>query len=81
MYLKTLIHDLGMQLHSTATCTQVLCVQNGLFSIKHALLMKHWGIKGIVGSMQMCGRIIDENPDVLQQESPTLVKAKDVASV
>ena len=81
MYLKTLIHDLGMQLHSTATCTQILCVQNGLFSVKHALLMKHWGIKGIVGSMEMCGRIIDENPGVLQQESPTLVEAKDVSSV
>ena len=81
MYLKTLIHDLGMQLRSTATCTQILCVQNGLFSIKHALLMKHWGIKGIVESMHMCGRIIDENPDVLQQESPTLVEARDVISV
>ena len=81
MYLKTLIHDLGMQLHSTATCTQILCVQNGLFNIKHALLMKHWGIKGIVESMQMCERMINENPGLLHQESSTLVEAKDDSSV
>ncbi|XP_076232221.1 pseudouridylate synthase TRUB2, mitochondrial [Calliopsis andreniformis] len=74
MYLKTIIHDLGMQLHSTATCTQIQCIQDGLFNITHALLKKHWTLKHIMENMQMCQNILNENPDILYQKSPALVE-------
>ncbi|XP_033322158.2 pseudouridylate synthase TRUB2, mitochondrial [Megalopta genalis] len=73
MYLKTLVHDLGMQLHSTATCTQILCIQDGLFTLQHALLKKHWDLKNILDSISMCRKILAENKDLLKQESPVLV--------
>ncbi|XP_078044992.1 pseudouridylate synthase TRUB2, mitochondrial [Augochlora pura] len=76
MYLKTLIHELGMQLHSTATCTQILCIQDGLFTLDHALLMKHWNLKNILENMSMCRKILVKNKKVLKQDSPVLVKSK-----
>ncbi|XP_003699887.1 pseudouridylate synthase TRUB2, mitochondrial [Megachile rotundata] len=73
MYLKTIIHELGMQLHSTATCTQVLCIQDGLFTINNALLPKHWSLKNIIENMYLCQKLIRENEEVLSQDSPALL--------
>lgn len=73
MYLKTIIHDVGMQLHSTATCTQVLCIQDGLFTINDALLPKHWSLKNIISNMKLCQTLIKENEEALEQESPALL--------
>lgn len=73
MYLKTIIHELGMQLRSTATCTQILCLQDGLFTIDNALLPKHWTLKNIIENMYLCQKLIKENEEVLKQESPALL--------
>ncbi|XP_017877533.1 mitochondrial mRNA pseudouridine synthase Trub2 [Ceratina calcarata] len=77
MYLKTIIHDLGMQLRSCATCTQILCVQDGLFNIKHALLQKHWTLEEIVSNVQFCRQVIEQNEDVLLQDVPELKEPVD----
>ncbi|XP_076627766.1 pseudouridylate synthase TRUB2, mitochondrial [Colletes latitarsis] len=74
MYLKTIIHDLGMRLHSTATCTQINCVQDGLFNVNIALLKKHWTLHDILTNMQMCHKIIQNNKRVLYRGSPTLME-------
>ncbi|XP_050578608.1 pseudouridylate synthase TRUB2, mitochondrial [Bombus affinis] len=74
LYLKTIIHELGLKLRSNATCTQILCLQDGLFNIQHALLTKHWTLQHIVNNMQICQKIIDQNEDCLHQENPILVK-------
>ncbi|XP_043578233.1 mitochondrial mRNA pseudouridine synthase Trub2 isoform X2 [Bombus pyrosoma] len=74
LYLKAIIHELGLKLRSNATCTQILCIQDGLFNIKHALLTKHWTLQHIVNNMQICQKIIDQNEDCLHQENPELVK-------
>ncbi|XP_076276836.1 pseudouridylate synthase TRUB2, mitochondrial [Lasioglossum baleicum] len=73
MYLKTLIQDVGMKLQSTATCTQILCLQDGLFTLEHALLKKHWTLESILGNMSMCQKILMSNKNLLHQESPVLV--------
>ncbi|CAL7947807.1 unnamed protein product [Xylocopa violacea] len=72
MYLKTIIHELGMQLRSCATCTQICCTQDGLFHKKYALLSKHWTLKEIVNSIKMCREMIEQNPNILNQENPAL---------
>ncbi|XP_053988896.1 pseudouridylate synthase TRUB2, mitochondrial [Hylaeus volcanicus] len=73
MYLKTIIHEVGLQLHSTATCTQIYCGREGLFTVESALLKKHWTLSNILNNIQMCRKIINENPHLINQDSPTLV--------
>ncbi|OAD61836.1 putative tRNA pseudouridine synthase 2 [Eufriesea mexicana] len=75
-YLKAIIHDLGMQLRTTATCMQILCIQDGLFHIKHALLQKYWTLEEIIRNMEMCKHVIDQNENILDPKSPALVKPK-----
>lgn len=74
MYLKTIIHDLGMRLHSTATCTQIQCFQYGLFNVDNALLSKHWDLQALIRNMKVCQDIIDKNQYLLDQDSPILVE-------
>lgn len=72
-YLKTLIHELGLELHSTATCTQIQCFKYGLFELQHALLSKKWDILSILNNMKICTKILKENDYLLEQTSPILV--------
>ncbi|XP_029166738.1 mitochondrial mRNA pseudouridine synthase Trub2 [Nylanderia fulva] len=74
MYLKTLVHDLGMQLHSVATCTQILCFRYALFKLDLALLQKHWELQNILDNIEQCQNILDQNRSLLKQESPILAK-------
>ncbi|XP_031849480.1 pseudouridylate synthase TRUB2, mitochondrial [Nomia melanderi] len=76
MYLKTIIHDIGMQLQSTATCTNILCIQDGLFTLQDALLKKHWNLTNILNSIRFCRRILINNEHLWNQESPTLIEHK-----
>lgn len=74
LYLKAIIHDLGLKLRSNATCTQVLCIQDGLFNIKHALLSKHWTLQNIITNIQMCQNVINQNKHILHQKNPALIE-------
>ncbi|XP_015596873.1 mitochondrial mRNA pseudouridine synthase Trub2 isoform X2 [Cephus cinctus] len=73
-YLKTLIHELGMKLHTTATCTQIQCFQYGLFNVEHALLKKHWKLEHIIHNIQECQTILDNNEYLLHQKSASLLQ-------
>ncbi|KAF7387882.1 hypothetical protein HZH66_010649 [Vespula vulgaris] len=72
-YLKTLIHELGLELHSTATCTQIQCFKYGLFELQHALLSKKWDILSILNNMKICTKILKENDYLIEQTNPILV--------
>ncbi|XP_011640711.1 mitochondrial mRNA pseudouridine synthase Trub2 [Pogonomyrmex barbatus] len=74
MYLKTLVHDLGMQLHSVATCTQIQCFRYALFNLNHALLKKHWALQNFCNNIEQCSAIIKENSYLLEQENPILTE-------
>lgn len=80
-YLKTIIHEVGMRLHSTATCTQLSCVQDGIFSLDDALLPKHWTLKDIMASMKICHRLIKENDQLLGPESAALEFPEDTREI
>lgn len=74
MYLKTLVHDLGMQLHSVATCTQIQCFRYALFDLNLALLKKHWQLENICNNIDQCNTIINQNRDLLNQNNPILTE-------
>ncbi|KAL6440952.1 hypothetical protein ACFW04_003383 [Cataglyphis niger] len=72
MYLKTLVHDLGIQLHSVATCTQILCFRYALFNLDLALLQKHWELQNILHNMEQCHDILNQNRYLFKQTNPIL---------
>lgn len=78
MYLKTLVHEIGMQLHSVATCTQIQCFRYALFNMNSALLRKHWGLQNILDSIEQCHNILHENRDLLYQNNPILMNRDDL---
>ena len=49
-----LIHEIGLELRSTAVCTQVRRIRYGRFSLVHALLMKHCNARTLVENIQFC---------------------------
>ncbi|GLH04321.1 Putative tRNA pseudouridine synthase 2-like Protein [Gryllus bimaculatus] len=69
-YLKTLIHDIGMKVHSTAACSSIRCVRYGPFSIEHALLRRHWHLQCIFDNLSLCRRILHENR-ILMCDTPS----------
>lgn len=73
MYLKTLIHEIGIKLHSTAHCTGIQCIRHACFTTEHALLRKHWTLQNIVTNMEECERLLDEHNYITNQVSAALV--------
>ncbi|XP_018574955.1 mitochondrial mRNA pseudouridine synthase Trub2 [Anoplophora glabripennis] len=71
-YLKSLIHEIGWKLHSTAYCTAIKCIRHSCFTLDHALLMKHWDLQNIVTNIEQCNNILSENEHLLKQESVAL---------
>lgn len=71
-YLWTLIHDLGVQLKSSAHCTGVHCIRQGKFDLNIALLRKHWQLEHIVDNMDRCRQILEENVYLMKPEAAML---------
>lgn len=67
MYLKSLIHDIGMQMKSTAHCISIQCIRHSYFGIEDALLSKHWTLQYILKNMEMCNKRIQEKSLKKQQ--------------
>lgn len=74
MYLKTLIHEIGIRLHSTAHCTGIQCIRHACFNLEHALLRKHWTLQNIVTNIEDCEQLLDEHQFIIKQESVALVQ-------
>ncbi|PVD21694.1 hypothetical protein C0Q70_17494 [Pomacea canaliculata] len=50
-YFKNVIHDIGLQLRSTAVCTGIRRLRYGHFELSHALLRKHWNLESIIDNL------------------------------
>lgn len=50
-YLHALIHDIGMQLKSTAHCVGVQCIRHNFLTVENALLKKHWKLQYILDNI------------------------------
>jgi len=60
-FLAEIIHDLGVDLKSTAVCTQIHRVQYGHFVLSHALLRKHWTLEHILNNISLCRDVLNQD--------------------
>jgi len=75
VYLKTLVHDIGMQLHSVATCTGLQCIRYDSFTLEHALLRKHWTLQYLMENMAESHRLLRVSEADKRQKSGTLLES------
>lgn len=47
-YLRKLLHEVGLELHTTAVCTKVRRTRDGPFKMEDALLHQHWTADNII---------------------------------
>jgi len=73
--LKTLVHDIGLQLHSVATCTALQCIRYDSFTLEHTLLRKHWTLQFLMDNMAQSHRLLRESKADERQKLPTLVES------
>lgn len=71
-YLWTLVHDLGVQLKTSAHCTGLQCIRQGKFTVDLALLRKHWQLEPIIDNMDRCRQILEDNEVLLRPISAQL---------
>ena len=55
-YLTQMVHKLGLEMKTTAMCTQVRRIRYGHFTLMHALLRKHWDAQSIIDNIRYCRR-------------------------
>jgi len=70
-----MVHDIGLQLHSVATCTGLQCIRYDSFSLEHALLRKHWTLQFLMDNMTQSHRLLRESKADERQKLPTLVES------
>jgi tRNA U55 pseudouridine synthase TruB len=75
MYLRTLIHDMGIQLHSVATCTALQCIRYDCFTLEHALLRKHWTLQFLMDNMAESRRLLRKSEAHKRRKSATLFES------
>ncbi|XP_015126934.1 mitochondrial mRNA pseudouridine synthase Trub2 [Diachasma alloeum] len=72
LFLKSLVHNMGMHLRSTATCSQIQCFQYGVFGIEDGLLKREWDLENIAKNMHACRKILGKHKYLFKQEDPIL---------
>ncbi|NXH12060.1 TRUB2 synthase, partial [Bucco capensis] len=53
-YLRKIVHEIGLELKSSATCTQVRRTCDGVFTLDDALLRSHWNLQSIQKAILDC---------------------------
>uniref|UniRef100_A0A182QX86 Pseudouridine synthase II N-terminal domain-containing protein n=1 Tax=Anopheles farauti TaxID=69004 RepID=A0A182QX86_9DIPT len=77
-YLGELIHEIGINLKSCAHCTSIRCIRHGHFQLQDSLLKKDWNLQNIISGMAHTNKLINQHPDMLQQNSSSLQAMNDV---
>lgn len=73
LYLLKLVHELGLDLKSTAMCTRIRQVRFGHFTLDMALLRKHWTLEHILNGINHCKPLTEYQ--YIQSMSPHLQEA------
>jgi len=55
-----LIHEIGLELRSSAVCTGLRRLRYGQFTLTHALLSKHCDARSIAENIEFCRPVVDE---------------------
>ncbi|OCT66941.1 truB pseudouridine (psi) synthase family member 2 L homeolog isoform X2 [Xenopus laevis] len=70
-YLRKMIHEIGLELRSSAICTQVRRTRDGPFTLDCALLRTHWDLRSIQRAITECKARSDEvsrgNPNTMRE--------------
>ncbi|XP_026716059.1 mitochondrial mRNA pseudouridine synthase TRUB2 isoform X1 [Athene cunicularia] len=53
-YLRKIVHEIGLELKSSAVCTQVRRIRDGVFTLDDALLRTQWNLKNIQNAIWDC---------------------------
>ncbi|NXU51235.1 TRUB2 synthase, partial [Turnix velox] len=53
-YLRKIVHEIGLELKSSAVCTQVRRIRDGVFTLEDALLRTQWDLQSIQKAIQDC---------------------------
>lgn len=75
MYLKALIHEIGIKMNSTAHCTALQCLRQSCFTLDHALLRKHWVLEHILTNIEECSKLLKDHQYISKQDSAVLVSS------
>lgn len=59
-YLRKLIHEIGLELRSSAVCTKVRRTRDGPFTLDGALTHGHWDLNSIINAIKECTPIATE---------------------
>ena len=63
-FLMKLVHQLGLTMKSTATCTQLRRIRLGNFTLDNALVKQEWDSENIIQSISDCRSIL--SPEKLE---------------
>ncbi|NWY72062.1 TRUB2 synthase, partial [Erithacus rubecula] len=53
-YLRKMVHEMGLELKSSAVCTQVRRIRDGVFTVDDALPRTQWNLQSIQEAIQNC---------------------------
>ncbi|NWS72206.1 TRUB2 synthase, partial [Crotophaga sulcirostris] len=53
-YLRKIVHEIGLELKSSAVCTQVRRIRDGVFTLDDALLRTQWDLQSIQNAIRNC---------------------------
>ncbi|NWH57479.1 TRUB2 synthase, partial [Geococcyx californianus] len=53
-YLRKIVHEIGLELKSSAVCTQVRRIRDGVFTLDDALLRTQWDLQSIQNAIGKC---------------------------
>lgn len=59
-YIRKLIHEIGLELRSSAVCTKVRRTRDGPFTLDCALTHGHWNLNSIINAIKECRPIATE---------------------
>ena len=58
-YLQRMVHELGLEMRTTAVCSQLRRVRYGRLLLDHALLPKHWTAEHLINNIRTCRELLD----------------------
>lgn len=61
-YLRKLVHEIGLELRSTAVCKAVRRTRDGCFTLQDTITRNHWTVSHIMGAIQQYHSIKKKNP-------------------
>jgi len=69
-YLMKLVHEIGLELRSSAVCTGLRRLRYGHFALSHALLTKHTDARSLAENIEFCRPAIEMS--LAEQRSETV---------